>query len=237
MDKINILIVEDEFLFAKQLQTILGKMGYQVVGVASSFDSAVALLDSTNIDLAIIDITLEGEPEGFQIANFINERIGIPFIYVTSYADRPTIQQAKKTLPSSYIIKPFQKESIFAAVELAMFNYQQQEKNNKKTDKQSFIVKQKDTFVKVFVEDIMYFTTERNYAECVTPNGKHLIRKTMAELEKEFASQRFVRIHKSFLVNLNFLTSHSYEEVEVNHQIKLPIGRAYSQILSELLKP
>ena len=94
------LIVEDEVLVAYDLSTILEQVGYTIPVVATSVEEALDALDQHNPDVVLIDIMLEGERDGIDLGLILQEEYDVPFLYVTSHADRLTVERAKTTRPS-----------------------------------------------------------------------------------------------------------------------------------------
>ena len=129
MDRINqkILVVEDEPLVAQDLAMILEKGGYQIAGVANDGLTALEYLNSRKPDLALLDINLSSTHSGFDIAEVIREKYHIPFIFITAFSDRHTLEKAKGLMPDAYIIKPFKKKDVLVNVELAFHKYESQD--------------------------------------------------------------------------------------------------------------
>ncbi len=117
----RIAIIEDEFIIANDLQNILQRLGYEVVGIADSYDTAVQLLSTKSVDLALIDIILKGKKSGIDLAHAIRSSWRLPFIFVTSHTDESTLQKAKSSDPYGYIVKPFEEREILASIEIALY--------------------------------------------------------------------------------------------------------------------
>lgn len=120
----KILIVEDEPIIAEDLSMILQKEDYQVVGIANDGLTALDLLHSQRPDMVLLDIALESSMSGFEVAKVINEKYQIPFIFITSFSDKHTLEQAKNVYPHGYIVKPFKKRDILANIEIALHRSQ-----------------------------------------------------------------------------------------------------------------
>lgn len=120
---IRVLIVEDEVFIANDIASTLAKIDYTVSGIAYDSEKALHELKHNCPDIVLLDINLEGEQDGVDIAHEINARFEIPFIYLTSYGDKQTIERAKRTRPMGYIMKPFNETDLYSAVEIALYNY------------------------------------------------------------------------------------------------------------------
>lgn len=119
----TVLVVEDEIVIARDLQRILKKMGYRVPEIAVSAEEALGLIDALAPDVALIDIVIEGERDGVQLARLIREEHRLPFLFITSHADRATVERARATRPNGYLVKPFTPDEVYAATEIALANY------------------------------------------------------------------------------------------------------------------
>ncbi len=116
----NILIVEDEGLVAYDLQSRLERLGYSVAGIADTAESAVALATEKRPDLILMDIHLAGGSDGVEAAVEIHDKLGLPIIFLTAYADSGTLDRAAKVAPFGYIVKPFEEHTMAATVQMAL---------------------------------------------------------------------------------------------------------------------
>lgn len=116
----KILIVEDEPIIAEDLAVIVQKEGYQVVGIANDGITAMDMLHSQQPDIVLLDIALDSKLSGFDVAKVINDKYQIPFIFITSFSDKHTLEKAKDVYPHGYIVKPFKKRDILANIEIAL---------------------------------------------------------------------------------------------------------------------
>ncbi len=123
MKKANILIVEDELVIAFDLQRQLEKLGYEVCDVAPSVAEAKIALKKYQPDIALLDIRLQGDAPGTDLGKELRMEGRIPFIYLTSHFDKATVEEVKATRPNGYLIKPFAKEDIYVAIEIALMNF------------------------------------------------------------------------------------------------------------------
>ena len=119
----RILIVEDDPLIAEDIAESLKEIGYEIAGIAYDSDEAMQMVQTVNPDLTLLDVNLDSEKDGIQIGEYIKDNYKFPFIYLTSYADKSTIERAKHTRPMAYIVKPFDERDLFTAIEIALFNY------------------------------------------------------------------------------------------------------------------
>ena len=123
MSKAKILVVEDESIVALDIQRRLTNLGYEVVSTAASGDEAVRKAEQLRPDLALMDIRIKGSIDGVEAAQQIRTRFDIPVVYVTAYADEPTLERAKITEPFGYLLKPFESERLRSTIDLALYRH------------------------------------------------------------------------------------------------------------------
>ncbi len=123
MSKLRVLIVEDEPVIAENISMYLDNADFEVSGIAYDSDEANEQLQNNTPDAAILDINLESEEDGIDIAKRINQKYQIPFLFLTSYSDKETLQRAKAVNPSGYIVKPFNEKTLLASLEIAISNH------------------------------------------------------------------------------------------------------------------
>ena len=116
----RILIVEDEAIIGRFIQRSLEEAGYQVTAVVRTAAEAIAQTGANAPDLAVVDIGLEGSPDGVALAGELRTRWGVPFVYVTAHNDEATIERLKITEPLGYVSKPFNASQLLGTVKLAL---------------------------------------------------------------------------------------------------------------------
>lgn len=120
---IRILIVEDEPIISDDIESTLIANDYDIAGKAYSSTMALDMLINRSPDLVLLDIAIKGDKDGIDVAAIIREKYHIPFIYLTSFSDKITLERAKPTMPYGYIVKPFKDRDIITSIELAMFRF------------------------------------------------------------------------------------------------------------------
>ena len=237
----SILIVEDEGLVAKDLAARLMQTGYNIAGIADNYNDAIDLFKIELPDLVLLDITLKGKKTGIDIATEINNILPTPFIFVTAHTDADTLGKAKNTFPASYMVKPFTTSHLLISIELALHNFAYQKTiaadnpeaiTNDEEQlylKQDFIfIKDGNTFIKLHQADVVYMEAKDNYVKLFTQEKSYLIRCTLARIIDKMKKHFFVRIHRSFCINIDKVDSFTEHEVSVNDS-KIPIGRNYKE--------
>lgn len=123
MSAIRVFIVEDDPIISEDIRDMLTTVNYHVVGTAYAKNEALDAIDKIKPDLVLMDINLEGEFEGFQVAEHINKKHKIPFLYLTSYSGKEIVDRAKETLPMGYLVKPFNEQELYTSIEIALHNF------------------------------------------------------------------------------------------------------------------
>ena len=236
---LKILIVEDEALIAESIKLTLTNLGYQVAGITDNALDAIEILNSEQVDLAILDINIQGDKNGIWLAKtmFKNK----PFIFLTAYGDKETIKEASVTKPSSYLLKPFRKEEISAAIQVAIINYAEKkvatlnDKNEKISDNDivkqetSFFIKQNDAYVKLLINEILFFESDKNYLKIQTNSNAFLIRNTIKNMLVTLPNN-FMQIHRSFIINTIKIDKITPLNIKINDYL-LPFSNSYKKEL------
>jgi PAS domain S-box-containing protein len=117
----RILVVEDEAVVALDVQGRLRRLGYEVVGTASSYASALSQAAAARPDLVLMDIALRDGPDGIAAAERLRAELGVPVVFLTAFADAETLDRAKRVSPHGYIVKPFDGRDLRATIEIALY--------------------------------------------------------------------------------------------------------------------
>jgi CheY-like chemotaxis protein len=116
----RILVVEDEFLIALTVEDVLAAAGYDVVGIAATYEEAVALAERTRPELVLMDIRLASSRDGIEAAIAIRERFDIPALFVSANLDPENRGRAAPAAPAGWLSKPYSPEKLRAAVAAAL---------------------------------------------------------------------------------------------------------------------
>lgn len=242
MAKLNILIVEDEALFADQLEIQIEEMGYQSSGIAANALDALTLFHTQSPDLLLMDIKLEGETSGIQVAEKIQAIRATPIIFITSLTDNETFERALQTLPVAYLEKPLGKRKLQRTIELAVsrLGLEQTEQNvgwEKDIFAQDrFFVKVRNRLEKVEVKTIDYVEVENRYCSLFTTQRKYVVRMALQDLASRLPRNLFIRTHRSFMVNMEKVNSLDLgESVLYVGERGVPLGKTYREQVMERL--
>lgn len=121
---IKILIVEDERIVALDLKRRLTKLGYQVTGMAASGQKALALVDQDLPNIVLMDIHIQGNMDGVEVASQLQKTHSIPVIYLTAYSEENTLTRARATKPYGYLLKPFSDRELHIIIQVSIERYE-----------------------------------------------------------------------------------------------------------------
>lgn len=247
MAKTNVLVVEDESIVSKDIQHSLKKLGYNVVGAASTGEKAYELAASEKPDIILMDIMLKGNINGIETAERVKRELNIPVIYLTAYADEATLAKAKVTEPYGYIIKPFKEVDLHTSIEMALYKYSKEREVLKERDlfyslienkdsKDFIFVKSNSRLVKIKTADIYYVEALKDYVVINTFESRYTIHSTMKDIVNKLSSDQFIRVHRSFIVRLDKIAAIEYPNLHLEKDKKIvPIGGSYKDELMDRL--
>lgn len=137
MTRATILVVEDERITAEDIKAGLVSAGYKVPIICSTGEGAVRQAARLEPDLVLMDIKLKGEMDGIEAAAEIRKVQDIPVIYLTAYSDEKTVERAKLTEPSGFLVKgqgmlskPFEERELHAAIEITLYRHQMEKEHD-----------------------------------------------------------------------------------------------------------
>jgi len=209
MDNINVLIIEDTPEQSDALVKVLLENNYNIAGVAVNFTDALKLFYETSVDVIIIDVFLDGKPDGITFAESINiiPQASKPFVFLTSSQDRQIFERAKLTRPFSFLMKPFNELEILYAIEMAVEKFYEQtnvflsEEQNTVISNDSLFIKKKNSLKKVALEDILYIEVEERYCNIITEKEKFIILISLTKISELLDKNKFIKTHRNTIVN------------------------------------
>jgi len=162
MEKIQIIVVEDESVVREYIKGTLKDLGYQVPAAVGTGEAAIKKAEEINPDLMLMDIRLKGDIDGISAAAQIRNQFNVPVVYLTSYSDDKTLDRAKETDPFGYIMKPFDEKELRATIEIAVHRAKTEKKNRERLLKELQSTTQK----------IFGMTQEQSDTQSINNNSK-----------------------------------------------------------------
>lgn len=120
MSMTKVMIVEDERIFARDLQQQLRSLGYDSSATAASGEQAFALAQERRPDVVLMDVRIKGAIDGVTTAERLRHMLDVPVIFITAHADDTTLARAKSTGPHGYLLKPIKPAELRSTIEIAL---------------------------------------------------------------------------------------------------------------------
>ena len=134
MPRAKILIVDDEVIIARMLELMLTDMGYSIAAQAHSGEEALEKAAETLPDLALMDINLPGKLDGIETAAHLQRVHDVPIVYLSAHCSDTILERAKITAPFGYVMKPIKEKELYAAIEIALYKHQLEERSREMND-------------------------------------------------------------------------------------------------------
>lgn len=237
------MIVEDESIVAMDLAMRLQKVGYEVVGLADNSDDALQLFRDENPDLVLMDININGSKDGIETAKMLKKVREVPLIFLTAFSQSEYVNRAKQANPSAYLVKPFNNDSLYTSIEIAIHNFAFLKPAHPKETPRNFgseeatkepllffnnyfFVKSNSRFSKIAIADLLFVESDNNYINLITSDKRVTIRISLQFFSDTIRHQHLVRVHRGFIVNMQNIESFTDEEIKIGKH-EIPIGRTY----------
>ena len=240
---IKILIVEDNVIIADDMQSMLEEIGYEIVDNVIVYEQAVEVLKNNEIDLVLIDIILASDKTGIDLGQHIRDNYNIPFIFVTSNSDRATVENAKTVKPNGYLVKPFEQQDLYTAIEIALSNFDYStDASGKPTAspvdgvmgnsvlKDSIFVKKQHLYYRIQFDDICFIKADNVYLEVNTADKKFLVRSPLKDYLQKLPKNKFYRAHKSYIVNVDHIDAINSKDIMINNTL-IPISKDFKEFI------
>ena len=191
---LRVLIVDDERLARQKIRTFLdARDDVAIAGEAANVDEAIALVRNVRADLLLLDIQMPGG-DGFDVVRALPSEHAPAVVFVTAHDDYAV--RAFDVAAVDYLLKPFDRRRFDQAIERA-------KKNAPRDLRASFFpVKKRERTIIVPVREVDWIEAEGKYVRLHAGGQSHLVRDTIAAVERRLDGRHFVRIHRSTIVNL-----------------------------------
>ena len=217
LDKLKILIVEDNLASGKILEQIIINLGHLSLGIVSSPEQALLSVKDVLPDLVFMDIDLSTEMNGIYTAELLSGYHSVSVVFISIHADEATIKAAKQ-YGIGYIVKPFTSKEIEEMIGIASKHILNLKQTNK-TDQIKIKVKDDNRIFFIDLNDVIYFEA-RAHTICIYTRYKAYQSVTSLKVIKELdINNCFIQPHRSFLVNRAFVSELINEKY--NYQLKL----------------
>lgn len=237
MSTIRILAIEDDPLYVESLKVVISELGYELMAVADNAEDALDAIRKEHPDVILMDIQINDRLTGIELAKLMKPLTAAPVIYVTAFKDKHVIAEAASTSASAYIIKPYEPESLQAAIELAIFAKPSQQLKQASPAIPSFYIKDNHRLVRINIVEILYVEVEEKYCYITTAQKRHIINIRLKDLLESLPEKDFIQVHRSFVVRKSAIEeiNNALNEVVLTGKKSLPVGKTFREpLLSSL---
>lgn len=228
------LIIDDEPLALEVLQSHLkSNPDLELVGKCTNAIEAAEMLKSDHVDLIFIDIQMP-EITGIE---FVRSLENPPLlVFTTAFAEYAV--EGFELNAIDYLLKPISLERFNKAVSKAKEYFllkSGNEVDNTELEDEHIFIKANQKLIKVSYDEIKYVEAFADYVKIYIPEKRIVTLQTMKNMERKLPADKFIRIHRSFIVGLKHISSYNTSEVEVDGN-KLPIGKNFKDDFMALMK-
>lgn len=206
----NILIVEDEMLIAAQIQMFLEFNGYNCVGIAVDYTGAIELLESNPVDLILLDVKINGSKDGIDVANYINQNLALPFLFLTSYNDADTLKALKLLNPVGYVNKPINDATLLTNIDLYF-------SSSKRHTKHIVPILSGTKTYNINCTDLQYIESEHVYLYFT--NHTQTIRLSLSNFLQQLPNKELIQINRSTAINPNSINQIGKCKLKVKNKV------------------
>jgi DNA-binding LytR/AlgR family response regulator len=227
--KIRCLLIDDEPPALKVLQSYVSQIsGLELVGMCSNAIEAMDVLHAKVVDVMFLDIKMP-KIIGTQ---FLRSLMHPPkVIFVTAY--REYAVEGFELDAVDYLVKPVSFERFLKAIDKLKRSGNHQTITEQKlypSNPNAFVyLKSEKVMQKIFIDDILYIESWKDYVKLFFTGGKHLlVKQTISAMESLLSEHKFLRVHRSYIISLDKISGYSSNCVKM-HTTEIPIGRLYKQ--------
>lgn len=221
----KILIVEDEAIIAEDLQQIMNSFGYEEAEVSHFKEDALLKVNSEHFDLVLLDLRLESEFEGLEVAEAINKFARCRIIFITAFSQHGIIEKLLKYKPLGYIAKPFKESDIYFLLKKA-------EMSKSNINDEFYQMVNGNEKIMLRFSDIKYIKADNVYILIFTTEKKHIERRTLADVA-QLLPKNFIRVHRSYIVNRHHVRTVLTKSLLIGND-SIPVSSSYRENLSKL---
>lgn len=239
----KVLIVEDDPLYASQLEWLAGNLQYEIVGNCTNAFEAIDLFHQKIPDLLLLDIQIIGDIDGIQLASRINQIRKTPIIFITSISDDETFNRVQQIGPAGFIIKPFNPMQLQRMIELTVSKLENSNQNHSFQERDliltdCFFIKVREKLVKVELKEILYIEADDRYSIIHTiSEKKYIIRIPLGELEVKLPTSSFMRTHRSYIIQSKYIKSVNIQDetIQLNH-LDIPMSKTHREKILDKIR-
>ena len=226
----NCIIVDDEEMSRTAMKHLVSQVQYlKLVGICSNATEALNILTDNKIDLLLLDIEMP-EMNGLQLIKSLKK----PPLTILATSKKEYAIEAFECNVVDYLVKPIQLDRFFRAIEKGKEIFDNSHQTVDFSTKDNVFIKNNGALVKINMKDILWIEALGDYITIHTPLKKYTIHSTMKTIEDRLGQEKFIRVHRSFIVSIDNISSVDDNIVAIDKQL-IPIGAVYKENLTKRL--
>jgi two-component system, LytTR family, response regulator len=235
---VRVLVVDDEALARRNVTVLLrADPDIESIDECASGSEAVEAIRTSRPDLVFLDVQMP-ECGGFDVLELLGAELPLVIIFVTAHDEYAL--RAFEAGALDYLLKPFDDARFRRALQRAkdkLAHYAPQQRQRA----QRLVVKEPGQLLFLNVSDIDWIEAASYYACLHVGGNTHIIRRTLAELERDLGEEKFIRIHRSLIVNVDRISGLELQsggeyEVVLKSRARLRLSRRYRKRLQDRMK-
>lgn len=237
----KVLIVEDEYPIALDIEQKITSLGVEVIGITDNYIDTIDLAMEHHPDLTFMDINIQGKKNGIETAEYLIKMCNTSIVFLTAYSNEKTISAALEVNPVSYLVKPFNQDQLKSAILQAKNLTQEKRDEQKKLAKEShfsntnnLFIKDKYKIVRVVKSEIIRLEAMDNYTQIFTTSGRLIVHLYLSIVLEKINLSNLIRVHRSHAVNIDKISHIKADEIMINEQT-VPIGKKHKIELLKLI--
>jgi len=222
---INCVIVDDEPLAREGINKYVREIDFfRLAGTCENAIELIRVIDHHKVDLVFLDVQMP-KMNGMEFLKITREP---PMVIITSAYPSYALESFELNV-LDYLLKPITFDRFFQAAKKAKDYFQLKTGHTNNSELQGyFFIKCESKFEKIFFDDIRYIEGMQNYVRIYTEKGKYLTLLTLKDIEQNLASGPFLRVHKSYIVNISKIDSIERHEISIQSN-RIPISRNFRE--------
>ena len=237
---IKILHVEDNILDQRTIRTLLHGLGYTELYQCRTSEEAEKILSEQEIDLAILDIILEGSSkDGVTLGIAIQKKVDIPILFTSSLSDDQTINRTENLPDCEYIVKPVPERQLYVAINKLFVRYMVLDNTSQTLNLSNhsffFVKTQKKFLTRINNSDLLYLEADKGGTIIHHNKGIGYVYIPLHGLVTALKHINMLRCHMSYAVMIDAIIQYSDEEIVLSNKKYIPVSRSYKKQVRALL--
>jgi DNA-binding LytR/AlgR family response regulator len=236
----KLLIAENLSNVEIDLKNRLQSLGFEVVDYVESPGKALEVLENKRVDLVLMDTFFDRDFSGVDAEKVIREKYNTPVLFIASENKTDLAEDIIASSATALILKPVKDFELKVNINLSVENFRKTQEimpKNEENFNNYIFVRADYKLNKIRIPDIYYIEAKKDYVNIHTSDNVYMVHSTMRDIMKVLPASLFIRIHRSYIVNIDKIFSIKYPELLVESKMKmLPIGGLYRKELFDRIK-